>query len=251
MSINERNADPAAAGPLHVGPTAAEITAQDSTAQEVLDRDAITQDAIADDPSVADPMADEKVRLQLAIFEVTRDADGRSLSEIQEMLRAAFARRGVETPPGTWLESVASSAFYGEPYIVNLPAAVIADTIVPAPKQEVRERLAAHRELQQEKLPAGIFPSEDEWNIPGTEATGGSTRTLSLPRWESGAVLALAALAAVAVAAVVAIRAGAGGRRTVRLKAQPAVPVQVQQGGRLKAQPGDRFLAHLDLPDLP
>jgi len=197
MSTNERNADPAAPEPAAVTPDA-----QDPTGQGVPELD----------PSATDPMADEKVRLQLAIFEVTRDAGGKNLDEIQELLRTAFARHRVETPPGTWLESVASSAFYGEPYIVDLSAAVIADTIVPAPNDEVRERLASRRQLEQEKLPAGIFPSQDEWNIPGNEVTGGSTRTLSITRWESGAVLALAALAAVAVAAVVAIRTGAGRR---------------------------------------
>ena len=173
----------------------------------------VAVDATRKDPSANDPMADEKVRLQLAIFEVTRDADGQGMGEIREMLRAAFARHGVETPPATWVESVASSAFYGEPYIVDLPAAVLADSIIPAPNEEVRERLAAQRQLQQEKLPAEIFPAPADWNIPGSEAAaGGSTRTLSLTRWEGGAVLALAALAAVAV---VAVRLGTGRRRRV------------------------------------
>jgi len=203
MSTNPVSTNRASRERQAANPAALDPEAQDPTAD----------DPAADDPTVADPMGDEKVRLQLAIFEVTRDADGRSLGDIQEMLRAAFARHGVETPPGTWLESVASSAFYGEPYIVNLPAAVVADTIVPAPNQEVRDRLAAQRGLQQEELPAGIFPSQEDWNIPRSGTTGGSTRTLSLPQWESGAVLALAALAAVAIAAVAAVRAGTSRRR--------------------------------------
>lgn len=172
-------------------------------------------DPAQQDPAATDPMADEKVRLQLAIFEVTREADGRSIGDIRGMLRDAFARHGVEAPPATWVESVASSAFYGEPYIVDLEAAVAADQIVPAPNEEVRERLASQRRLQQEKLPAAIFPTQAEWNIPGSEAAGGSTRALSLPRWESGPVRALAALAVVAVIAVVAVRVGSG-RRPVR-----------------------------------
>lgn len=185
MSTNDRNAEP-------IAPEAPDF------------------DPAAEDPTAVDPMADEKVRLQLAIFEVTRDAGGKGLPEIRAMLRAAFSRHGVETPPETWVESVASSAFYGEPYIVDLEAAVTADGIVPAPNEEVRERLASRRQLQQEKLPAGIFPTQADWNIPGNEAAGGSTRTLSLPRWESGAVRALAALAVVAAVAVVAVRVGAG-----------------------------------------
>ncbi|MDJ0455984.1 hypothetical protein PUN71_002045 [Arthrobacter sp. NQ7] len=160
----------------------------------------------------SDPAADEKVRLQLAIFDVTREADGRSLAEIREMLLAAFARYEVEPPPATWVESVASSAFYGEPYIVDLSAAVAADALAPAPDGDVRERLAARRELQQEKLPADIFPAPSEWNVPVTEAADGSTRTVSLTKWDSGVVLAVAALAA-AVVAVIAVRAGTSRRR--------------------------------------
>lgn len=165
------------------------------------------------DPSAKDPAFDEKLRLQLAIFEVTRDADGRGLGEIRDMLLAAFSRHGVQPPPGTWVESVASSAFYGEPYIVDLSAAVAADAIMPAPNDEVRERLASHRQLQQEKLPAGIFPAPEDWNLPGSETGRGSTRALPMARWESGTVLAVAALVAAAVVAVVAVRAGTG-RRT-------------------------------------
>ncbi|MGX5715380.1 hypothetical protein [Arthrobacter sp. MAHUQ-56] len=167
------------------------------------------------DPSAKDPAFDEKLRLQLAIFEVTRDADGRGLGEIRDMLLAAFSRHGVQPPPGTWVESVASSAFYGEPYIVDLSAAVAADAIMPAPNDEVRERLASHRQLQQEKLPAGIFPAPEDWNLPGSEVRRGSTRTLSpLTRQEGGTVLVVAALVAAAVVAVVAVRAGTGRRPT-------------------------------------
>ena len=153
-----------------------------------------------------DPAADEKVRLQLAIFDVTREADGKSMAEIREMLHTAFSRHGVAAPPATWVESVASSAFYGEPYIVDLSAAVTADAMVPAPDDGVRETLAARRELQQEKLPADIFPSPSEWNIPAADATGGSTGTASLTKWDGGLVLAVAALVATAVVAVIAAR---------------------------------------------
>ncbi|KRE92000.1 hypothetical protein [Arthrobacter sp. Soil764] len=182
-------------------------------------REPLDVDPTGEDPSAKDPMADEKVQLQLAIFEVTREAEGKSLDEIREMLLAAFSRHGVEPPPGTWVESVASSAYYGEPYLVDLSAAVAADAVVPAPNDEVRERLASARELQQEQLPAGIFPAPDEWNIPAGESAGGSTRTASLTsltRWEGGAVLALAALAVAAVLAVVAVRTGAGRAGTGR-----------------------------------
>ncbi|MFP5313098.1 MAG: hypothetical protein ACLGH7_11980 [Actinomycetes bacterium] len=199
MSTNEGNADPAAPELAAVTPEVQEPSGQ-AVPVPVLD------------PSATDPMADEKVRLQLAIFEVTRDADSKNLDDIQELLRVAFVWHRVETPPGTWLESVASSAFYGEPYIVDINAAVVADSIIPAPNQAVRERLASRRELREEKVPAGIFPSQDDWNVPANEVTGGSTRTAPRARWRGSSIVALAVLAAAAVAAVVAVRAGTGGR---------------------------------------
>lgn len=173
-----------------------------------------SQDPAVLDPDAQDPGAEEKLRLQLAIFDVSRDAEGRSLEEIRDMLLSAFAARGVAPPPGTWVESVASSAFYGEPYIIDYPTAIAADNLEPAPNPEVRERLAARRELREVQLPPGIFPSQEEWDIPANEVTGAaSTRKLSPAGWEGRAVLAVAALAAVAVAAVAAIRAGTGRRR--------------------------------------
>ncbi|NUT69697.1 hypothetical protein [Pseudarthrobacter sp. C4D7] len=171
------------------------------------------QDPTVLDPDAKDQDAEEKLRLQLAIFDVTRQAGGRSLAEIRELLLSAFAARGAGTPPETWVESVASSAYYGEPYIIDYPTAIAADDLEPAPNQEVRERLAARRELQQEKLPAGIFPAQDEWNIPGRRDAGpSSSRALSLTGSNGRMVLAVAALAAVAVAVAVAVRAGAGRR---------------------------------------
>ncbi|MFF2344605.1 hypothetical protein [Pseudarthrobacter sp. NPDC058119] len=173
-----------------------------------------SQDPAVLDPDAQDPDAEEKLRLQLAIFDVSRDAEGRSLEEIRDTLLSAFAARGVAAPPATWVESVASSAFYGEPYIIDYPTAIAADNLEPAPNPEVRERLAARRELREVQLPAGIFPSREEWNIPANEGTGaGSTRTLSPAGWEGRAVLVMASLAAVAIAAVVAIRGRTGRRR--------------------------------------
>ena len=115
-------------------------------------------DPTGQDPAAVDPGEDWKMQLQLAIFDVAPKAEGKNEDEIRDMLLAEFRRRGIESPPGTWLDSVASSAFYGEPYIVDLPAAVAADAVEPAPTEDVRERLAARRELQQEKLPRGNPP---------------------------------------------------------------------------------------------
>jgi hypothetical protein len=164
-------------------------------------------DPTGQDPAAVDPGEDWKMQLQLAIFDVAPNAEGKNEDEIRDMLLAEFRRRGIESPPGTWLDSVASSAFYGEPYIVDLPAAVAADLVEPAPTEDVRERLASRRELQQEKLPAGILPAPSEWNIPANEVTGGSSRRVSLPGRNGATVLALAAAGlAAAVLAVVAAR---------------------------------------------
>ncbi|WP_052690498.1 hypothetical protein [Pseudarthrobacter chlorophenolicus] len=122
-------------------------------------------------PGTNEPGEDSHVQLQLAIFDVTRDAEGHDLDEIKERLRAEFARRGVQSPPGTWLDSVASAAFYGKPYIVDLPSAVAADDAVPAPTDEVREQLELRRELRHEKLPPGTLPAASEWKLSPDEVT--------------------------------------------------------------------------------
>lgn len=202
MSNNESIADPARSGPLG--------------------RNSGGQDPAAQDPAAQDRMLDEKVRLQLAIFEVTRDAGGRSLPEIQAMLRAAFARHGVETPPATWVESVASSAFYGEPYIVDLTAAVAADLIVPAPNEDLRKRLADRRELRAEELPAGILPAPSEWELSPSEVTTagpdrarrGAFPVLAARAGASRELVAAAVLAAAVLLALAAVRASRRQSRT-------------------------------------
>lgn len=182
----------------------------------------MSQDPAVLDPDAQDPDAEEKLRLQLAIFDVSRDAGGRGLQEIREMLLSAFAARGVAAPPATWVESVASSAFYGEPYIIDYPTAIAADDLEPAPNPEVRERLAARRELREVQLPPGIFPSQEEWNIPANEVTsadrgrGGraALRALKAPEGLSRQLLAAVGLAGVVLAALAIIQLS---RRTSRV----------------------------------
>jgi hypothetical protein len=181
-----------------------------------------SQDPAVLDPDAQDPDAEEKLRLQLAIFDVSRDAGGRGLQEIREMLLSAFAARGVAAPPATWVESVASSAFYGEPYIIDYPTAIAADDLEPAPNPEVRERLAARRELREVQLPPGIFPSQEEWNIRANEVTsadrgrGGraALQALKAPEGLSRQLLAAVGLAGVVLAALAIIQLS---RRTSRV----------------------------------
>jgi hypothetical protein len=85
------------------------------------------------------PMERSNVQRQLAIFEVARRARGKSLPEIRQMLRDAFARRRLPNPPGTWTEAVASEAASGRPYIVDLPAAVAVEGAVPAAEPGLQE----------------------------------------------------------------------------------------------------------------
>jgi hypothetical protein len=173
-------------------------------------------DPTGQDPAAKDPAADVKLQLQLAIFDVTKDAQGKSLEEILQRLRSAFAAHGVRTPPGTWLESVASSAFYGEPYIIDLPAAIAADAVVPAPDGEVADRLAVRRELREEKLPPGTLPSPADWDVPANEITrtGRTDRApsvaVSRSRGANGTAMVAVAVAAAVAVAVLAVR---GSRR--------------------------------------
>ncbi|BCW76646.1 hypothetical protein [Arthrobacter sp. NicSoilB11] len=174
---------------------------------EPLDVDPTGQDPAVVDPEAHDPDGDAKLKLQLAIFDVTRrGATGKSLEEIREMLLTAFTARDVAPPPFTWVESVASSAFYGEPYIIDYPTAIAADDLEAAPDETVRERLAARRKLRETQLPQGILPAPSEWHIPANEVTGGRTRQATMAGRNGAAVLALVALAAGAVVAVVALR---------------------------------------------
>src|SRR4051794_6445466 len=99
------------------------------------------------DMEETNPTATRNVRRQLAIFEVAKRARGKSMAEIRQMLRQAFARHRVPSPPEPWMESVASEASYGEPYIVDLPAAQAADSMVEAPDAQVHGSLAGRRQL--------------------------------------------------------------------------------------------------------
>lgn len=173
-------------------------------------------------PGTNEPEEDSHVQLQLAIFDVTRDAEGTDLEEIKERLRAEFARRGVQSPPATWLDSVASAAFYGKPYIVDLPSALAADDAVPAPTGDVREQLELRRELRNEKLPPGTLPAASEWKLsPDEVTTAGSAPSPGGPPAHSPEksaagfrpLLVAATLAAAVVLAFAAARASRRGAR--------------------------------------
>jgi hypothetical protein len=162
---------------------------------------------------------DSNVQLQMAIFEVTRDSQGKDLEDIKDRLRAEFARRGVEPPPPTWLDSVASAAFYGKSYIIDFPAALAADDAVPAPNEEVREQLETRRRLRQEKLPPGILPDPSEWELSPRDVTAGGTPGTagkdspgpSLGGRSTGLLLAVAGAAATLALAILAVRASRRG----------------------------------------
>ncbi|MEV8039207.1 hypothetical protein [Arthrobacter sp. NPDC080082] len=171
------------------------------------------EDPTGQDPAANDPDAEAKLQLQLAIFEVSKDSKGRSHDEIIKRLRAAFADHGVDEPPFTWLESVASSAYYGEPYIIDFPTALAADDVVAAPNEQVRERLETRRELRREKLPPGIFPSASDWNVPEVARRGlEAPANTSAPASRNTILLAVAGAAVAAGVVALIVRASKRGR---------------------------------------
>lgn len=180
----------------------------DALSEEPLDPDSSGRDSAAGN----DSGAEVRVQLQTAIFEVSKNSKGQSLDEILEKLRSAFAAHGVQEPPATWLEAVASSAVYGEPYIIDFPSAIAADDVVPAPKEDVRERIASRRELYSAELPD---PDPVERGLTAEKTAGGSApagpATL-VPRAVRSVVVLSAALG-VAWALVVLWERMSSGRR--------------------------------------
>ncbi|MDQ0754654.1 hypothetical protein [Arthrobacter sp. B3I4] len=157
-------------------------------------------------PTPANP---DRVQQQLAIFDVVRRARGKSLAEVKTMLTKAFADRGLPRQPDLWVDAVASEAAYGKPYIVDLPAAVAADSITNAPDPKVEEILRDRRQLRSES------DTEDPEAGPATKAAqreaiddaahprgGAGVRPLTL----LGFVAAAAAIALAAAAARAALR---------------------------------------------
>ena len=194
MSTSPGNANPSGAKPLDPDPT-------------------------GQDPSAEDPGGRQKALLQAVIFEVARETEGRGLADIRDMLQSGFARAGVAAPTNAWLDSVASAAFYGEPYIIDLPAALAAEGAVPAPNQEVRERLAVRRELRKEQLPPGIFPPASAWELDESDVTGRrpepgpDARAVLESTRAARRMLAVAASGAAAGLAFAAVRAARNARR--------------------------------------
>jgi hypothetical protein len=121
------------------------------------------------------PMERSNVQRQMAIFEVARRARGKSLPEIRQMLRDAFARRRLPNPPGTWTEAVASEAASGRPYIVDLPAAVAVEGTQPGSEPRVQETPALRSLRKTEGFTAG---SEGR--------TGGAAQPLRRSRSRAG-----------------------------------------------------------------
>jgi hypothetical protein len=148
------------------------------------------------------------VQRQLAIFEVARQARGKNITEIKQMLREAFARRRLTAPPGTWLESVASEASYGKPYIVDLDSAETATTVAPAPDAIVQQSLQQRLRLRMpRRRPAGAgrhSAAPEQTGAAGTRrrAASGTDENLAAVR----ALVAGAVALTLAAAAVMLVR---------------------------------------------
>lgn len=159
------------------------------------------------------PTEPRNVQRQLAIFEVAKRARGKSIAEIRQMLREAFARRRVPSPPGPWLDSVAAEASYGEPYIVDLSAAEAADSREQAPDARVHRSLAWRRQLWQM---AGR--SAGAGRRPDDPAQPGRSRRREVPLTNEGlaavrVIVAGAMALTAALAVVMAVRMASQRRR--------------------------------------
>lgn len=118
------------------------------------------------------------VQRQLAIFQVAGHAAGKSASEIRTMLEKALAEQGLLNEPAPWLDAVVAAAAYGEPYIVDLPSAVVAESVEAAPDLHVQQTLLQRRLLRESEdstrylpEPRAITPPSEE----GTSSGGDST----------------------------------------------------------------------------
>ncbi|MFD1212158.1 hypothetical protein ACFQ36_08895, partial [Arthrobacter sp. GCM10027362] len=92
------------------------------------------------------PATGHNIDRQLAIVKVARRARGRDIEEIKAMLREEFSRLGLPQQPGTWLEAVASEAWYGKPYVIDLGALEAATALVETSGQPVEQVLAGQAE---------------------------------------------------------------------------------------------------------
>ena len=146
------------------------------------------------------PASPDNVQRQLAIFDVVRRARGKTLSEVKAMLTEAFAERGLSRQPEPWLDAVAAEASYGKPYIVDLPAAVAADSITSAPDRLVETRLGERRLLRE--------------SIPGADSGHGAAA--STPRAADTSLRRLLRFSAAALAAVLATAAARAALRRRR-----------------------------------
>jgi hypothetical protein len=138
------------------------------------------------------PANADNVQRQLAIFDVVKRAPGKTLSEVKAMLTT---ERGLSRQPEPWLDAVAAEASYGKPYLVDLPAAVAADSITAAPDRLVEVALGERRVLR-ESRPVTASGNGGAASIPGTADT--SWRTLL--RLSGAALAAVLATAAVRAA---------------------------------------------------
>jgi hypothetical protein len=154
-------------------------------------------------PTPANP---DNVQRQLAIFDVVRRAPGKTLAEIKAMLAKAFAERGLPRQPAVWLDAVASEAAYGKSYIVDLPAAVAADSITSAPDPNVESILRKRRSLRAESSPDNQESGHATSATEGENNDGGS-RPRSVPGIPPLTLLGFAAAAAAIALAAVAARA--------------------------------------------
>jgi hypothetical protein len=151
-----------------------------------------------------EPVQPGNVQRQLAIFNIVKRAQGRSMAEIQQMLRDAFARRRLSIPSGTWLDAVATEASYGKPYLVDLPSAVAADNIMAAPDPQVEEDLQLRRRLRASETSPSQRPGRTGNAAPRSRVAAATRR---LNNATARRTVATAVTLALAIAATAIVRA--------------------------------------------
>jgi hypothetical protein len=94
---------------------------------------------------------------QAIIAEVVRSHAGAPIADIIDILRDSMADRGLQPPPGKWLEAVARDASAGRTYVESNEALADSGTEIPSLSSGDESEGAGSRDAGEE--PAGGGPS--------------------------------------------------------------------------------------------
>jgi hypothetical protein len=101
---------------------------------------------------------------QAIIAEVVRDHAGEPIPQLMDLLQERMADRGLQPPPGKWLEAVARDASAGRTYVESNEAMADSGTDIPS--------LRPGSEEQQEDSGGGPKPSRVAPTAEGGQIRG-------------------------------------------------------------------------------